>query len=260
MPDDESGADLYLRAIEYFTNSVPPRALLTMHLEGLDELISREHKWAPVMPVEAHVGIIALVAYFEAFCKDLFAAIVNVCPRLLTTFKHAGQSTQIDSVELLDHIESPLSRVGFLLAEQIDFGTARKVNAVYRALLSVSPFSKREIGLHDRLLRDRNLIVHHGGILTSKYLGAANPGQLRPHHQSLDVTRRDFDRARHFLARIADKMSSSARERVAAFIENNNLTCDDVAWQAVALLAWDYSYGNSEEVARGVYRCRAGEL
>jgi hypothetical protein len=60
-------------------------------------------------------------------------------------------------------------KIGFLIAEQFDFGTAKIINNLFRDLLLITPFSKEDIEQYNELLSQRNLLVHHGGVFTMKY-------------------------------------------------------------------------------------------
>jgi hypothetical protein len=60
--------------------------------------------------------------------------------------------------------------LGFLLAEKYDFGTPKRINALFNALLKITPFGREDAKRYAALLRDRNLLVHHGGVYTLAYL------------------------------------------------------------------------------------------
>jgi hypothetical protein len=241
LPDDVDGDP---QPEDYFIGVASPRALFTMHIEGLDELMSRKPEWSTVIRIESEVCVIALVSYFEAFCKDVFAGAVNICPDLLLSFREAGQGTTIDAADLLQHRNTPLARIGGLLGEQIDFGSARKINAIYRALVKVSPFSSGEIIRYDQLLNDRNLLVHHGGVYTSRYLAQLKERTppAMPRKNVLEITPAYFATARHLLEGIADKLAQSVRDRIGKFVESAGIEFSETQWEAVWLLAWNYTY------------------
>ncbi len=69
---------------------------------------------------------------------------------------------------LLQILKSVVHRLGSLVAEQFDFGAAKKINGLFLDLVAISPFSKDEEVRYTQLLNDRNLLVHHGGIVTIK--------------------------------------------------------------------------------------------
>ncbi len=115
------------------------------------------------------VSLIGLCAYFEAFFKDQFASVINICPQLLTRFVRNHETVSLHIPDLLITTVGAQCRLGFLLAEQFDFGSAKKINALFNSLLIITPFSKDESSRYDELLHDRNLLVHHGGIFTLQY-------------------------------------------------------------------------------------------
>jgi hypothetical protein len=240
----QQDTDGWAVALEYFPGVTSPRALFTMHIEGLDELLSRKPEGSPTLRVESEVCVIALVAYFEAFCKDVFAGAVNICPDLLPAFRAAGQGTAIDAVDLLRYRNDAVARIGNLIAEQIDFGSARKINAIYRALVKIAPFNGREMKRYDHLLNDRHLLVHHGGTYTSRYLAqmkVESPSAAsRP--LALEITPRYFAAARDLLETVADKLAEGARDRIRNFGENSGVQFSKVQWNALWLLSWDYTY------------------
>jgi len=168
-----------------------------------------------------------MLSYFEAFCKDQFAALINICPQLITQFKKNGHETNIDaSAFILLEYPSPNS-IGFLIAEQRDFGTAKNINALYYSLLSITPFSKDERKHFDQLLHIRNLLVHHGGIITSHYTGQLSivkPLQRRTFFDSIIITRKQFLSEVSFLEQIAFKIVKITQETLQEFIDRQNIS------------------------------------
>jgi len=61
--------------------------------------------------------------------------------------------------------------VGFLLVENCDFGSAKEVNGLYRDLLGVTLFSRREMKIFAEFVSDWNLLVHYGGSYIFKRVG-----------------------------------------------------------------------------------------
>ena len=158
-----------LFALDYFAGGVPAGPMLSLHLDELKSLAQQQGKTPHGRNLILELAFIGLFSYFEAFCKDHFASIINIAPVLAQRLKAHGHNTNIDAADILSIGEHISARVGFLLAEKYDFGTPRKINALYHALLQVSPFSTNEAKKFDKLLADRNLIVHHGGVYTMKY-------------------------------------------------------------------------------------------
>lgn len=141
--------------LDYFSGGVPTGEYFRMTLEDLRKLVAPTGGEFSRTLIE--VCYIGLVSYFEAFCKDHFAAIVNILPTTAIRLRDKGQDTMVDVAVLLRTKADLTSQVGFLLAEKFDFGTPQKVNALYGALVTVTPFSKDEASTYDRILRDRHL-------------------------------------------------------------------------------------------------------
>lgn len=76
----------------------------------------------------------------------------------------------IDPVVLRQYQDDWHCKLGFLIAEKHDFGTWKKINALFNAVLGISRFSKEEGKYFEALPRVRNLLVHHGGVLTTAYV------------------------------------------------------------------------------------------
>ena len=65
-----------------------PRTLTTLlffehNLEELDSILGKQYSGQAPRDALSELCLIGLAAYFEAFCKDLFAALVNIYPELL---------------------------------------------------------------------------------------------------------------------------------------------------------------------------------
>src|SRR5712692_47395 len=125
----------------------------------------------------------------------------------------ARQNVLIDARYVVAYGADSGSRLGFVLAAESDFGTAPKINSQYGALLKVSPFSKDDGRKYERLLADRHLLVHHGGVLTRSYLeqhweltGAA---RAEAFFDSRVIGREDVAVAIDFVERIARKLCQS---------------------------------------------------
>jgi hypothetical protein len=148
--------------LDFFSGRVPTGQYLRLTLNGLRELVAAASNELPGDLIE--VCYIGLVSYFEAFCKDHFASIINIVPTTVIRLRNKGYDATLDVAVLLQSKIDLTSQVGFLLAEEFDFGTPQKVNALYGALLNVTPFSKDEASVYDRILRDRHLLVHRRSV------------------------------------------------------------------------------------------------
>jgi hypothetical protein len=154
-------------ALEFFIGGVPPFPIFRMHLERIYEFLE--------MPVVGDgdtaqgLAYIGITAYTEAFFKDQFAAVLNMFPEKVRSLRQGGKDVSVDLIDLLG-LDDPLhSKFGFLLSERFDFGSPKAVNALYKDLLLITPFSKDKAAEFDKILAVRNLLVHHGGILTARY-------------------------------------------------------------------------------------------
>jgi hypothetical protein len=161
---------------DMFVGRIPPFLLFEMEYHSLFALVEshKNDKLFEKPNPATEVAMIGLVAHFEAFCKHQFAAIANIVPALLSTFaSRRGQATITlsDILSLYGRFEK---NIGFLVAEQYDFGSAEMINGLFRDLLSVTPFSKDESRELRTILSKRNLLVHHAGIYTLQYLKAGS--------------------------------------------------------------------------------------
>ena len=232
--------------LEYFSGGVPTGEYFRMTLDDLRKLVAPSSDEFPRNLIE--VCYIGLVSYFEAFCKDHFAAIINILPTTAIRLRDKGHDTTVDVAVLLRTKADLTSQLGFLLAEKFDFGTPQKVNALYGALLTVTPFSKYAASVYDRILRDRHLLVHHGGTFTSSYLqqmrsSGLDPGPSRVFFDSLVVTKEAFLRDVHFFEDIARKLLSSTRTAMNRFIAEEGLNVGKERQKAIDAFLW---WGNGD--------------
>lgn len=156
--------------LDYFAGGVPTGEYLRMTLDDLREVCaSQEHESSPVNRV-LQLCFIGLLCYFEAFCKDHFASLINIEPGLVRNLRDSGQNVSIDAAHVVLYGDKVSHRIGFVLAEKYDFGSGSRINSLFSALLKVTPFTKDDAKKYSALLRDRNLLVHHGGTFTLSYL------------------------------------------------------------------------------------------
>ncbi len=237
MPKNE------MHALDHFTGNVPALAIFLGNVEELQNLVlNNADDDNPGPSPVAEVCLIGLVAYFEAFCKDHFASLINICPWLLINLRRQGQDVRVDAVSFLDLQDDPRHRLGFLLAESRNFRTAKEINAQYRELISITPFSKSEKVRFDRLLNDRNLLVHHGGIYTARYAEqtfttrSANEG--RAFLDSLVIETDQVLSAIEFLSSIATKLAQSTRTALEGLIEAQDIEQTVENNKALTYLTW----------------------
>lgn len=235
-------------AWDFFIGGVPPFALFKLEVDNLKEVIAsrrprpEDEVIEPKMSNEtAEICLIGLVAYFEAFCKNLFAAIINICPQSLFSFTARREAVTIKVRSLIAMSGMIDYRLGCVLSEEYDFGSAKTINSLFYDLLSISPFSKKEIEKHNKLLNDRNLLVHHGGIFTIKYSSQRMGTDLKDiaYWDSLVVEKSDFDLWLDFLLDIAEKMSIGSYKALNSFLGSNNIVLSDVHKRALEDLIWE---------------------
>ncbi len=176
-------------ALDYFPGGVPPYAIFLIHLEAVRELLLARHR--ALTSVVEQLAFVGLVAYFEAFCKDQFATILNLVPGRSEALRKRGRDIGVDVTDLLGLNDPLQAKFGFLLSERFNFGTAQRINALYHDLLTVTPFSKSEARTYDKIVNTRNLLVHHGGVLTSKFSnGKSRDTGERAYFDSVVVSKR----------------------------------------------------------------------
>lgn len=212
-------------ALDYFVGGVPAGPALDTHLTHLRKIVEHEDVTVTTSTLP-EVCFIALIAYFEAFCKDHFASLVNVCPQLLDRLKEQGASVDVDASLVVKLPGDARTMMGFLVAERLDFGTPQRVSSLYSRLLKISPFSERERREYDRLLNDRNLLVHHGGVFTVRYAEqefVKRQMEGRIWMDSLVISKEGFLAASQFLESIARKTVTATHSRLTAFMEQRHL-------------------------------------
>jgi hypothetical protein len=154
--------------LDYFAGGVPTPEFFRMTLADLDAIAGAAPKTEGINR-QLELCYVGIHCYFEAFVKDHFGSVLNIFPQLLLQLREHGVDTAVDGVRvhlLADRIETC---IGFLLAEKLDFGSPRKINANFMALLGITPIGRREIDLLEESLSFRNQIVHHGGTITSRF-------------------------------------------------------------------------------------------
>lgn len=186
----------------------------------------------------AELCVIGLAAYFEAFCKNEFAAVINICPDILNPFT-VKRECNVSGRGLLCILSAPRCRLGSLVAEQYDFGSAKTINGLFRDILNIAPFSKREAKKYAEFLSDRNLLVHHGGVYTLKYaeqkLASKRIGRL-VHFDSLVVNKSDVNRWADFLVRLATKIGNATATALLKSTASQGFKCSAERKKAIQAL------------------------
>jgi hypothetical protein len=218
-------------ALEYFSGGVPAGAVFWDVLRDIHKISAQFAKPERGIQRLQEICFIGSISYFEAFCKDHFASLINIEPSLVERLRESGQDVTVDASVVALYGTSVARRLGFLVAEKYDFGTARKINALYSALLKVSPFSADEAEAYSRLLGDRNLFVHHGGTYTLSHVMTNREFSKgdRTSHAFLNsrvVGNDDVATAIDLLGRISKKIVRATHHALGNHIESAGLSYD----------------------------------
>jgi hypothetical protein len=213
-------------ALEYFSGGVPPLAYFRIRVDEILSLSMRDK--SNIYSFTTELCMIGLASYFEAYCKDQFAAVINICPQLLKSLSD-DREFKISAKSVVHFAEEFPYKLGFMLAEDRDFGSAKAINALFHDLLKITPFSKPEMNRYSEFLNDRNLLVHHGGVFTMKYLSQKRDVGVDiggSHMLSLVVTHGDLVDWTDFLMDIARKTASASQAAVLKFMQRNDVVPD----------------------------------
>lgn len=227
-------------ALRNFVAGVPPGGKFALEVENLRDLIRDSKDQRAGFNVTAEVCFIALFAYFEGFCKNQFSALVNVDPSLLADLARHDVELAIKVSDLPGLLAVSLPKIGFAIAERFRFGSAREINNAFLRLITVSPFSQSEIHRYERLLADRNLLVHHGGVYTAWYQRqrSATSSRNRAYWQSLVVRKRDASRAVFFVERLGAKIVRACHAALLKRLGGRAAKLPRATRLAIDLLIW----------------------
>jgi uncharacterized protein YydD (DUF2326 family) len=144
-------------------------------------------------------------------------------PNLARSLVKSIPDLSIDPIKLIEIDGDVRDKLGFLLAEQLDFGSSRKINLLYSSLLKLTPFSKDEAEQFSNILRDRNLLVHHGGVYTSSYLrqlAVAPPNKSLPFYDSKRTSLEEVNSLLDFVESIARKILKASKAALADAVKD----------------------------------------
>ncbi len=228
--------------LNYFMGGVPPGTLFWVNLVDIEHVL----RSSPVPPhgldPAAELCFIGLVAYFEAFFRYHIASLLNVCPQLVRKLRASGRDVSVDGSVLLEFEDHPRAHLGFLLAERYEVGSAKSINSLYKDLLLITPFSKDEASRFERVLNDRNLLVHHGGIYTSRYAGQTFVRRRASHRvffNSLAIHRTRVQSTAAFFTLIAKKTLAAFHSSLEKYISVSRIRTSAVQRKAIAeLKSW----------------------
>jgi hypothetical protein len=228
-----------LHAFEYFAAGVPPGEYFGMTLDELRQLSESERELSDDDGLSRlqELCFVGLFSYFEAFCKDHFAALINIEPSLVQNLVNAGQEVKVDARDVVASGRDVGTRLGFALAVSREFGTAKGINSQYGALLGVTPLSGDEIKAFNQLLSDRHLLVHHGGVMTRSYLEQHRErASGEAFFDSCVVRKKDVRSAIDFIESVALKICTETHTRLVAYFRELGMQCSGQRGRAVAFM------------------------
>jgi hypothetical protein len=221
---------------KFYIGEVPPLSFFFERIEEIKRLAASSLCESGT-DILAELCLIGLAAYFEAYCKVQFAAIINIYPPILQKFAEKREDCKLKVKDLLGIMPNINYRIGSLLSEQLDFGSAKEINSLFYNLLGVTPFSTDEKKLYDEFLEYRNLLAHHGGIFTMKYQHQKlSESQLSNIAQrgSLEIKKEDIQKWSEFLWGVAQKIGNSSQGAFQKKVKAEKL--DDDRDTAIGLL------------------------
>jgi hypothetical protein len=207
-------------ALRYFVGRIPPFLRFEMEYHSLFYLVE-SHKDDPFYKdanPATEIAWIGFVAHFEAFCKHQFAAILNIAPSIISQF-----ATQREEATMrLSDVAIVLggTNVGFVLAEQYDFGSPKMINGLFRDLLGITVFSKNESERFDAILIKRHLLVHHAGAYTLRYAKVHAKQSVLAYNETVKVTTEDFCEMSEFLFEMAMKIARISTTSLKMFLKD----------------------------------------
>jgi len=156
----------------YFVGKIPPFLLFEKEYHSLHHVVEshKNDQYYKENNPACQVSLIGIIAYFEAFCKHQFAAIINIFPELAFEFSEKRKNIKIDLSTILSLQENTFKNLGFIIAERYDFGSSSSINNNFKDLLSMTPFSKKQAAFFEKINYKRNLLVHHAGYYTLQSL------------------------------------------------------------------------------------------
>lgn len=232
--------------LEYFSGGVPTGEAFRGTLEEVRRATGKPKPGR--IDRLSEICFVGALSYFEAFCKDHASTVISIVPDLIDRLRASGHNVSIDALKALQLGDLLPVKVGFLVLESCDFGTARKINSVYECLIKVTPFSKTEAKRYEALLRDRNLIVHHGSVFTTKYLDQSKRDQARgisdAFMNSLVVDPARVSEEIDFLLSIARKLMSYSYDALRTYTTETDLRLDPGRQKALEYFRW---WGDEDE-------------
>lgn len=228
------------KTYDFFPGKISPFIQFEMEYHSLFYVVEhfKEDKFYPEINPASQVATIGLLAYFEAFCKHQFAAIVNMFPALINGFAAKRNEPKIEYSTIISFNGEFEKNIVFVLAENFDFGTAKAINSLFRDLLIVTPFNKDEEQKFNDIVYKRNLLVHHAGYYTLQYLKnnpIAEKVEKKVFNEAVRINTEDFGEISDFLFEMACKINRETIFALRKLAEYKVLT-DDERSKAIELM------------------------
>ncbi len=228
-----------IRALDYFPCQAPPAALFKSRindLRGIAHLAETNHSSEILELIK-----IGMTAYFEAFCKDQFGSLICLAPSLVKNLAASGLDTSLDASLIVDDPQEFQLQLGFHIAEKHDFGTPKKINSLYKALLRISPFSSKAAAAYDVILHDRNLLAHHGGTFTTAYVKNAkfpNKGSAKAFRDGIVLDPTQIHRDLDLIESVAYSIAVNTHKSLLIHIYDNSGRIGAEKKKALEFLSW----------------------
>jgi len=228
--------------LDYFVGGVPASAIFKMSFDDLKLLADSADNIEYITDTVYEVCLIGLVSYTEAFFKNHFASLINIHNPLIIDFSKKHGDVIISALDIINLKGEMSVNYGCLISEQYDFGPAKTINGLFMDLIGITPFSKDEQIRYSRLLDDRNLLVHHGGIVTTKYSRQRMKRQSvagRVFLDSLVIKKNDFLEWYDFVYSIVRKTAKESKKSLISILENSSFAVSDEQRKALDALDWE---------------------
>jgi hypothetical protein len=82
--------------LDYFSGGVPMAEVFRITLKDLRAISQSVSEPSTGINRFQELCFIGLISYFEAFCKDHFASLINIEPHLVSNLKANGQNVEVD--------------------------------------------------------------------------------------------------------------------------------------------------------------------
>lgn len=234
MKEDEPMEEWH--PLECFHAGLPPFSLFIMNADDTYEVVrafdaqkdipADQRDEVRTLNTAAELGVMGLIAHFEAFCRHLFAALANAAPPLLTNLSERRHQTAVPLRDLLPFGPNISANLGFVVAEHFDFGSAKNINRLFEDLVDFTPINRDEGAQLDDIVFDRNLLTHHGGVYSMTYAHERKTVRTERggvYFDSLVITAGDFFRHDAFIVDLCRKMSLSAPDAVNRFLAKKDI-------------------------------------